>query len=307
MVLGRAEDGMLDRVIRGWGEVYLLSDTSCSLTPISPSKLMGSATRQVWLIGGTQESAQLATMIAQACLNCVVSVTTESARHLYSEVPELQVRVGQLSASQLGGFLRVHNIAAILDASHPYAVEISQSAIAIATQLKIPYLRFERPALEATLDSSSSRITLDSFTTLVTGSYLQGQRVLLTIGYKPLALFAAWQTQATLFARILPSAVALEAASAAGFQLDRLIALRPPVPADIERALWQYWQISLVVTKASGRPGGEDIKRTIAAELGVSLIVIARPELSYPQQTSNLSTALEFCCRHLAKGSVYLP
>jgi len=53
------------------------------------------------------------------------------------------------------------------------------------------------------------------------------------------------------------------------------------------------------VTKASGTPGGEDIKRDVAAELGVSLIVITRPDVDYPRQTSNLSEALEFCRQYL--------
>jgi precorrin-6A/cobalt-precorrin-6A reductase len=51
----------------------------------------------------------------------------------------------------------------------------------------------------------------------------------------------------------------------------------------------------MVVTKASGTAGGEDIKHQIAAELGVKLIVIDRPSIAYPQQTSDLQTALAFC------------
>lgn len=53
--------------------------------------------------------------------------------------------------------------------------------------------------------------------------------------------------------------------------------------------------ISVVVTKASGTPGGQDVKRTVAAELGIDLIAIARPTVEYPQQTSDLSVALDFC------------
>jgi precorrin-6A/cobalt-precorrin-6A reductase len=256
------------------------------------------ATGPIWLIGGTHESAQLAIAIAKTDLACIVSVTTEAAKALYPVTTNLQVVVGKFCSEQLEQFLQTQKITVILDASHPYAVEISQLAIAAATQLQIPYLRFERPVLEAVPDDNSPIITLDSFATLLAGSYLQRQRVLLTVGYKPLSLFAAWQNQTTLFARILPSMIALEAAISAGFQPERLFAMRPPVPAEIERALWQHWQISLVVTKASGKLGGEDIKQAVATELGVTLVVITRPNMPYPQQTSDLSTALEFCYRH---------
>ena len=204
--------------------------------------------------------------------------------------------VGRLAAG-IEEFLQQQQIVAILDASHPYAVEISQSAIASALKQQIPYLRYERPVVEKQLNAPSA-IALFNFDALLAGDYLQGQRVLLTVGYKSLQLFQPWHQKATLFARILPSATALAAAANAGFTPDRLICLRPPISADLERALWRQWIISLVVTKASGTAGGEDIKRTIAAESGIPLIVINRPVVEYPQQTSDLSVALEFCRQH---------
>ncbi|HBB32520.1 MAG TPA: precorrin-6A reductase, partial [Cyanobacteria bacterium UBA9273] len=140
-------------------------------------------------------------------------------------------------------------------------------------------------------------IELNSFDTLVSGEYLHQQRVLLTVGYKALPLFRSWHDRSTLFARILPSVTSLEAAIAAGFTSDRIIAMRPPVSAEVEKALWHHWDISLVVTKASGVAGKEEVKRAVAVELGIPLIIIARPPVEYPQQTSNMLEALDFCQR----------
>lgn len=253
---------------------------------------------RLWLIGGTTESAELAKAIASLRLPCTVTVTTAAAEALYPKMPTIRVWVGRLDASQLQQFLQEQRIAAVLDASHPYAVEISRMAIKAATDQKIPYLRFERLTID-TQTNTSPVIFLDSFKTLLAGDYLYQQRVLLTVGYKALPLFFSWQDRSTLFARILSSVTSLEAAIAAGFTSDRIIALRPPVTAELEKALWRHWDISLVVTKASGVAGGEDIKRTVAAELNIPLVVIARPTVDYPQQTSDLSVALEFCRRYL--------
>lgn len=250
---------------------------------------------RLWLIGGTQESVDLAKVIAQNHLPCIISVTTESARSLYPTVSTLSVYVGRFNFAQIQQFLQQQQIVAVLDASHPYAVEISQNAIAATFERKIPYLRYERPMLE-------QGISLD-FETLLAGNQLQGRRVLLTIGYTPLHMFQSWHERTTLFARILPSAIALEAAFKAGFTPHNIICLRPPISADLEKALWRQWQISLVVTKASGTAGGEDIKRSVAAELGIPLIAINRPIIKYPQQTSDLSIALEFCRHQLALRS----
>ena len=259
--------------------------------------MLGSSKR-LWLIGGTTESAALAQAIAKLELPCIVTVTTSAAQTLYPKIPTLQVWVGRLEGDRLKAFLQEQQIAAILDASHPYAVEISRMAIAAAASLNISYLRFERLAVDTPAETSPI-ILLDSFETLLAGNYLYKQRVLLTVGYKALPLFHQWQDRSTLFARILPAAMSLEVAIASGFSSERIIALRPPVTAELEKALWCHWNISVVITKASGVAGGEDIKRIVAAELGIPLIVISRPTVDYPQQTSDLSVALEFCQRHV--------
>ena len=280
-----------------------------------------SANGRLWLIGGTSESSHLAVAIAQAGFACTISVTTETARSLYPDLPLLRVWVGRLDLAGMGQFLLAQNIVAVLDASHPYAVEVSRNAIAICSQFNLPYLRFQRPSLVQKCKDELSPlpitnyqfpitnfqfpitnyqlIHLDSFNTLVTGNYLQGQRVLLTVGYQVLPLFRSWQAKATLFARLLPASNSIEAALAAGFTADKLFAMRPPIPADIEKALWQYWQISMVVTKASGKAGGEDIKRRLAAELGISLVIIDAPVVDYPQVTSDVGEAIEFCRKYL--------
>ena len=253
--------------------------------------------KRIWLIGGTAESAALAVAIAKLQLPCSVTVTTVAAEALYPKTPMLRVCVGRLDVARLESFLQEQQVVAILDASHPYAVEISRMAIATAAHLNIPYLRFERSAVGD--PDNPQVILLNSFETLLTGDYLHQQRVLLTVGYKTLPLFRSWQERSTLFARILPAITSLEVAIASGFSSERIIALRPPVTAELEKALWHHWDISLVVTKASGTAGGEDIKRTIAAEFGIPLIVIARPVVEYPQQTSDLVVALEFCRTHI--------
>ena len=73
------------------------------------------------------------------------------------------------------------------------------------------------------------------------------------------------------------------------------MALRPPVSPELEAALWQQWQISYVVAKASGHPSGETVKHQIAKQLGVTLVLIQRPDINYPTQTDSIPIAIEFC------------
>ena len=256
---------------------------------------------KIWLIGGTSDSATIANVLAKSNISLVVTVASASALHLYSD---MLVVAGCMDKTAMLGFCQQQQIVAVIDASHPYAVEVSRQAIAVTTQLNIPYLRYERDSCPASADkNNSSIIELDSFEHLLAGDYLSDRRVFLTVGCKALPLFKSWQKKATLYARVLPKIASLETAIASGFASDRLIAIRPPISMETETALWQQWQISLVVTKASGKAGGEDIKRQVAASLGIPLVVITRPKIIYPQQTSDIAVALDFCRRSLNKTS----
>lgn len=252
---------------------------------------------KVWLIGGTSESVVIAKSISEAILAklpCIISVATETGRSLYPT--RLPVEVGCLDKFQMPSWCIQQKIVAIIDASHPYAVEVSQNAIATAKALNIPYIRYERHQSSV---NNQQALVLDSFDTLLQGNYLWGKRVLLTVGCKALPLFKSCHGRAVLFSRILPKPKSLTIALDSGFTSDRLICLRPPVGAELEAALWRTWNISLVVTKASGQAGGEDVKRQVAAELKIPLITIARPKIIYPHQTSSLPEVINFYVQHL--------
>ena len=247
----------------------------------------------IWIIGGTTESAAISQVLVEAKLSCWVTVTTDSARNLYPQNPGLQVWVGCLDFSQAEKFVYQQEIRAIVDVSHPYATEISHLAIALSQKYQIPYLRFERP-----LHSNEDRekvIELESVEQLLESELLDYKRVLLTIGCKALPLFQNYHHCSKLFARILPKLESLEVALESGFSPQQIIALRPPISQELEMALWQQWQIDVVVTKASGKAGGEDTKLVVAKKLDIPLIVISRPKLTYPQQTSDFSQVLAFC------------
>ena len=249
--------------------------------------------KKIWLIGGTGDSVAIATILRANKIPFVVSVATLAARTLYSN--ETQVFVGCMALKQMQLFCQQENIIAIVDASHPYAVEVSQNAILTKTKLNLSYLRYERSNFQSRETSVNSVTKLDSFDALLQGNYLNNQKVLLTIGCQTLPLFKSWHGKSTLYARILPKIESLEIALAAGFTSDRLIAIRPPIDLELEKALWQQWNISLMITKASGKAGGEDIKRQAAADLNIPLIVINRPKITYPRQTSSLQEILTFC------------
>lgn len=251
---------------------------------------------RIWLIGGTQDSQILAQALVNAQIPALVTVTTVGGRSLYPVSPLLHIEVGAIDPAKMAVWIQTQHIALILDASHPFATQVSQGAIAAAQACQVPYLRFDRPSLTSENQKTSSFIqVLGHQEAGIEHLPLAGERVLLILGYRRLPEFQSWHDRATLFTRILPSAIALETALNSGFDPRRIIALRPPVSLELEAALWKQWQISLVIAKESGQPGGEAVKRQVAEQLGVKLLLLPRPGLHYPAVTREVEAAIAVC------------
>jgi precorrin-6A/cobalt-precorrin-6A reductase len=247
----------------------------------------------LWLIGGTQESRGIAQVLSAHSYPWVVTVTRPSAVQLYEGLPG-KVMVGILTPERLAQFLQEQAIDCIVDASHPFATVISRQAMATG----LPYLRFERP--EIPLEPPAQ--VLPDFDQVLQPEYLEGHQVLLTVGVKLLPLFAPWHSQAKLWARILPTPEAKEQALRTGFTPECLIPARLPITYEQEYQLWQRLEIDTVITKASGEAGGVAIKQAVAKALGVRLMVIARPPITYPLQTDDLEVVQAFYEQYCRSG-----
>ncbi|MEN9235802.1 MAG: precorrin-6A reductase [Gloeomargarita sp. GMQP_bins_25] len=243
----------------------------------------------LWLIGGTRESAELAARLGTD-VPCVITVASERARRLYNCLAA-PVVVGRLTPEQLDAFVRAYQVTHILDMSHPHAVQISQLAITCAERYRLPYLRYERPQIH---NPSPSCFYWQEVEELFTRYPLGRERILVTVGYRQLPRLRPYWGEHTWFVRILPDPVALNTALTVGFAPENIVAIWPPVSYALERALWQQWRITQVIAKASGVPGGEDVKQTLAQELGVVLHLLHRPAIAYPRQTADLQVALTF-------------
>ncbi|MDX2273744.1 MAG: cobalt-precorrin-6A reductase [Cyanobacteriota bacterium] len=242
----------------------------------------------IWLIGGTQESRAIAHLLDGAAYPWVVTVTTPTATRLYQGCKG-SLWVGCLDTQSLDKFLLQYSIQWIVDASHPFATQISQLAIQAAQHHQLPYLRFERPYLPV----NSQVEVVPDWPALLQDDYLCHRRILLTVGVKALPYFLPWLIASQFWARILPSS--LGQAMAMGFSREQLIPLRLPLTLTQEIDLWRDLAVDTVITKSSGESGGLAIKQAAATQLGVRLLVVERPPLLYPQQTSKFDTVLAFC------------
>lgn len=252
----------------------------------------------ILLLSGTSEGPKLAQALLAAGFDSIVATVTrqEARAHLFGHLQEaITVRAQGFTADSLRHFLRHQRIGLVLDATHPFAVRITQMATAVCQQLGTPYVRYERPDWEP----PEGTVYVDGYAEAAAILPSLGSRMMLTIGAKQLKHFASLHEQLTLFARILPSPLSVQQALDAGFTQAHILALRPPFSRAFNRSLLAEYRADVLVTKASGADGGVVEKVMAAQELGLTTLMIRRPETHGDQAVSTIAAAVQACCQAL--------
>ena len=241
----------------------------------------------IWLLAGTGEGPTLAAALLEAGWPVRVSVVTPEAARAYAPHPRLQLQVGPLlDRAAVSAVVQELRPRWVIDATHPFAVQISALLEQVLAPLAQPRLRLARDTATATpcigvappspgLDDGPEWLRdLDGLRRLD----LSGERLLLAIGSRHLPHALAASNAAAHFARVLDRPASLQLALAAGLPNAHLACLRPDPSGSsaLERALCRRWRISAVLCRQSGG-AGEERWRQICRELGLRLLLLERP------------------------------
>jgi len=222
----------------------------------------------VLILGGTAEARELAGRLAG--VSGVRTVSSLAGRVRDPALPEGEVRIGGFGgAGGLASWLTAQGVAAVVDATHPFAQQISGNAADACEWTGTPLLSLVRPPwVPGEHDTWYEVRSLPDAARLLPSV---GRRAFLTTGRQGLAAFATLGQMWFLIRCVDPPSGPLPAAC-------EVTLARGPYDAVAERALMRAHRIDVLVTKNSG---GELTagKVDAARELGVPVIMIARPPL----------------------------
>ena len=233
----------------------------------------------VWVFSGTSDGNALASKLCEIGYHIIVSTATEYGREIVSEsLPGITVRSGRMGVEARRREILNSGARAIVDATHPFATAISSQLMQLAEELKIPYLRYERPPAI----SSYPAILCKTVREAAAESISRGSRVFLATGAKDLPAFLKHEgaSRCEWYVRISPDS--LERALSLGVPRANICAMQGPFLKEFDEVLWKNWRIDCVVTKESGEVGGFLAKAEAAYVLGIPLIVVERPQVDYP-------------------------
>lgn len=263
---------------------------------------------KVVIFGGTTEGRQLAGYLIQLNkqlkvqnIQVHVCVASEYGAQVLQEDDALKVHVGRLKQADMQEFLQEVQADICVDATHPYAVIVTQNIYQACKVVEVPYVRVRRemqeepgntdPAMQMSgthiADADGKRYTDETSNSIYVEDtqaavdYLKGVtgNILITTGSKELHLYTQipdYESRCT--ARVLPTQSVVEACTELGFTGKHLICMQGPFDLEMNLATLRYADADFLVTKASGKNGGYDEKCEAALAMGVHLVVIGRPK-----------------------------
>ena len=219
--------------------------------------------KPILLLGGVTEALAIA--------------RTLGPEHIYSlagvgRVPTdltCQVRVGGYGGVEgLAQFVRDEHIGLILDATHPYAAQISQNAAQAARLCGVPCWALRRPAWRPQAGDDWREVA--DWAELIE-ALKPFKRPLFTLGREPLQHLDEIPQEQFWTLR------ALEVYP--GNERCEVIGARGPFLIEDERALFERQKIDVLISKNSGSTATEP-KLEVARERGVPVLVLRRPVLA---------------------------
>jgi precorrin-6A/cobalt-precorrin-6A reductase len=241
--------------------------------------------RRVLILGGTAEGRALAQDLSD--LPVISSLAGRVAR---PRLPVGEVRIGGFGGPQaLAQWLAAQGIAAVVDATHPFAERISASAEQASATSGVPLLRLERPGWQAEPgdrwhwvdDLPGAAAALDALDT---------RRVFLTTGRQGLSAFASDVVRWYLIRCVDPPQVALPIH-------HEVVLARGPYTLDGELRLLDAHAVDAVVTKDSG--GELTVAKLEAARARrLPVIVVRRPPRGAVATVRTVEEAAAWARRH---------
>ncbi len=208
--------------------------------------------QNVWILSGTSDGPILAEQLLKLNYVVFVSVVSFKAGVIYSKNKKLHIFTGKISdLKEIKSFISINRIDYVVDATHPFALNISRMLKDACLVISKPLLRFER---ENNKSSKSNSDIIADFKS-IKGVELQNRNLLLAIGSRNLNEVAKYYINlgVNVYARILATPQSIINGFASSVDNSHLAILNPRNNKEnkLEQLICQYWKIDYILARDS--------------------------------------------------------
>ena len=237
---------------------------------------------KILILGGTKDSTNIIEFIKRNYdAYILTNTTTEYGAKLAHESGSDDTIARPLLKDEIIKIILEGEFDVLIDATHPFAEHITQTSATIAEELKMPYIRFERPTTNfENIDTSCIRY-VNSFVEagkLISDEFNQGN-VLHFAGANTMEDVLRYVPSERFYPRILKVESSLEKCDALGVDSDHIIPMTGAATAEENIELIEKYDACVMITKESGEIGGVIDKIEAANEKNIAVIMIQRPQI----------------------------
>jgi len=230
----------------------------------------------ILVLAGTSEGRQAAIDLEKEGLKVMAATATTYGGELLQKDFQGEISTRPLDLEAMMELINLKGVIKVIDATHPFAEEVSKNAREACRLAGIEYERLEREGSDIKT-GGGVLFARDTEEAVQLASGYKGN-IFLTVGSSKLEHYTRSLDPDRLIVRILPVKASLEKCLDLGIPPKNIIAMQGPFDEEINKLLFRRYQAVLIITKDSGPAGGVAEKITAARALNIPVILISRPQ-----------------------------
>jgi len=243
---------------------------------------------KVIVFGGTTEGRQIADRLAKNGGLLCVCVATKYGESFLENTD--RVKVGRLNMPQMMEMFNKLNPTLVIDATHPYATEVTKNISEACKCTGFDYVRVSRDS-ETTKDESIYQF--NSIDDMIRWVNENEGIVFSTLGVKEAAVLTGVRDyKKRVWIRVLPVESSLNTCAEAGFDREHVIDEMGPFTYEQNMKMFTDVKADILLTKESGKAGGFMEKIEAAKDCNMKIAVLTRPE-QQPDMAVSIDEILE--------------
>lgn len=246
----------------------------------------------IWVLSGTKDGVEIIKLLKKEGFRVFASAVTEYGAALSKKAGADYVSAKALNYKGMEDVIKKKKISALIDATHPFAVEASKNAMEVSKGLGIKYLRYERKV--ARIPKNALVYYAKNFEGAGKKAGKLGEVIFYTGGSKNLNKFLKATKGKKIIARILPEEKSLQKCLNLGLKPSEIIAAEGPFSEELNKAMLGEYKATVLVTKESGAAGGAEAKVKAALALNIPVVIVERPKMKYRAVVSKYADVVKW-------------
>lgn len=246
------------------------------------------------LILGTSEGREILSLLNKFTDNILISTATAYGGEILKNYKYKKLNTKPLNKKELSNMLKKNQVNILIDASHPYALEVTKNAREVSKNLNIEYLRYERPSSAEEFKGNKKVVFLEDYKDLNEALKNIKGNILNTSGSRNMDKILDLKLENRIIHRVLPSVKVLEDCFNLGVKVEDLMAIKGPISKELNKAFIKDYDAKALILKDSGPQGGTKEKILACLECDIYALVIRRKKINYEKEFNNIENLVEY-------------